>query len=159
MATIEQLCHDGILESYDGELGPDQFPNRAAYFTKEFCQWLNGDIQELQSSSGVQTSPYEQIFEVFSRMVSGEKLVGEYTKPIPQKKHVWSIHTTDMRIFGWFVQPKLFIACYAGQKKQLIDKSDQTITTTKMINKTVTYRNKLKLRNPKYTTEGVGHVL
>jgi hypothetical protein len=150
MATLEQLCHDGILESYDGELGINQLPARKLYFTSDFCQWLDDDLCDIELRRDGRADPTEQLFFAFNAFVSGGKMTSQFARLDPQREGCWEIKLPDLRVFGWFVKKDVFIACYCDLKTNLI--GDSPLRPRDYERRVREYKRSLNLNEPKYIT-------
>ncbi|WP_138379182.1 hypothetical protein [Luteithermobacter gelatinilyticus] len=155
MATIEELYTLGKIEKYVPDLGPDQHIERVLYLSLELVEWINTTLSGMPRRAGRDLTPLEQVDNIFSNYISGKKMVGEYQKLMPQKYAVWELKTADIRIFGWFVRQRVFIATHADTATNIKGQK----LYRKYIKKVRDYRKRINLTNPKYTTKGLGDVL
>ena len=158
MSTIKQLCNNGEITEYLGDLLPNQYAERKVYFSNDLCNWLD-DISEYTPSQRSNTAPIELIYDIFNKMVSGNKMVGEYVHLRPQHEGIYEIKANPLRIFGWFIKKNIFIACFCDTKPKLKNKKYPSITVDNYVSKTINYRKNLNLDEPKFIKGGIGNVL
>ena len=157
MATLEQLCHYGTLENYDGELGVKQLPARKLYFTSEFCQWLDDDLCYIELGKDGKADPAEQVFLAFNAFVSGGNMTGQFIRLWNHGNGCWELKLTDLRVFGWFVKKDVFIACFCDLKNNLC--GDSPLRPKYYEKKVRKYRKSLDLDEQKYIIGDVRDVI
>jgi hypothetical protein len=113
MATLFELCDNGVLIRLDAGLGDGEFDERRIYLIPKVRDWIERDLPTLQSTYQLELTPAEQLYALFYQFCVGKPLAGggRYKKLNPRDRHVWELKTGDLRIFGWFPQMDVFIVC------------------------------------------------
>ena len=104
MATIIELCNQGVLIKLDPELDPRQQELRRIYLGPKLVEWINNTLPGLESDRGLETSPVGQFDELIQVFCSGDTLTYDWQfKPLNYVQDgIWELKTPDLRIFGWF---------------------------------------------------------
>lgn len=112
MPTPQTLVQQGRLEAIEVELDPDELPERLIYAHPRVVRWLEEVLPTLQSDNYVPGAlrPEEQTDVLLYQLISGQGQVALPPKCLrPQEDGVWELRTHDLRFFGWFWRPKIFI--------------------------------------------------
>lgn len=149
MATLEQLCNDGIIVAID-PLEPDELGWRRLYATPDFITWLDQSLPVLHHNPlYTDLTPLEQVFATFSEYVAGENFASDRRfKKLSwtPDQSVWEFKTDEVRIFGWIPCKDSFICCYGDSK--------DTVVTLNLVGRyiaqTSRVRQLLDLDEPKY---------
>lgn len=119
MTTLNQLLAQKKLELFSAQLADNVQPFRLIYMTPEFEDWLN-DIAFAVKEKGSPMSPSEQVEIILDEFVSGYHMgPGDLKKLTPLHQDVWEFKPPDVRVFGFFPKPGIFIAVCAEMKKKL----------------------------------------
>jgi hypothetical protein len=117
MPTITDLVDNGAIVRIEVELAPRDQPLRLLYGTPQFVVWLQEALAgaEPQQRLG-QTSPAEQIDDLFHSFLSGAPLVftRQFRAVRAEDNAVWELKTPDVRIFGWFMAKDCFVAVFGN---------------------------------------------
>jgi hypothetical protein len=109
---------------------------RGVLASGEVAAWFER-LMENESVAGQRRgrlAPWVQVDSLLTAFVSRERLgllatVGmqpPFKQMRPLRLHVWTMRTSDTRLFGWFVHPALFVAVNASVAsvlKQIPDKA------------------------------------
>jgi hypothetical protein len=117
MPTIADLVDSGAIVKIDVELAPRDQPLRLLYGTPQFIEWLQGLLRGDEPSQRLgQTSPAEQIDDLFHSFLSGEPLIftRQFRVVRAEENAVWELKTPDIRIFGWFMARDCFVAVFGN---------------------------------------------
>lgn len=154
MATLPTLVANGDLVQVPVELEPDEMPLRSLYGFPEFKLWLDLDLPVLETGKiRSDNTPMEQVDYLLYKWISGGRLrYGSQIKDLtPMKDEVWEFKSADIRIFGWFAAPGVFIAVFADHKDKYAGprwKEMYDAATRKVLEA----RRTLNLDEPKYAT-------
>jgi len=112
MATIADLVANGNLVHLGGGLEDDEQPNRLLYALPHVITWLDETLPGLEADfhEGKQ-DPLEQLDDLFYSFVRGEDFsFWERSHSMrPTEPGVWELKTPDIRLFGWFAAPCVFV--------------------------------------------------
>jgi len=117
MPTITDLVDSGAIVRIDVELAPRDQPLRLLYGTPQFIEWLQEHLHGDGPSQRLgQTSPAEQIDDLFHSFLSGEPLIftRQFRVVRAEENAVWELKTPDIRIFGWFMARDCFVAVFGN---------------------------------------------
>ncbi len=117
MPTITDLVDSGAIVKIDVELASRDQPLRLLYGTPQFIEWLREILRSDEPSQRVgQTSPAEQIDDLFHSFLSGEPLIftRQFRVVRAEENAVWELKTPDIRIFGWFMARDCFVAVFGN---------------------------------------------
>jgi hypothetical protein len=117
MPTITDLVDSGAIVKIDVELAPRDQPLRLLYGTPQFIEWLQGLLRGDEPSQRLgQTSPAEQVDDLFHSFLSGEPLIftRQFRVVRAEENAVWELKTPDIRIFGWFMARDCFVAVFGN---------------------------------------------
>jgi hypothetical protein len=117
MPTITELLDSGAIIKIDVELAPRDQPLRLLYGTPQFVEWLRQILEGVEPPRQLgQTSPAEQIDDLFHSFLSGEPLIftRQFRVVRAEENAVWELKTPDMRIFGWFMAKDCFVAVFGN---------------------------------------------
>jgi hypothetical protein len=89
--------------------------NRKIYAIPAVRDWFDTTLRTLVQLEQTDISPRLQAYALLRMYQSGEKLAeGEEFKLMkPKDNDVYELRTADLRIFGWFYRPSVFIATAA----------------------------------------------
>ena len=92
--------------------------------TEDVAAWFNRLVSDRPAAQSRRNrvDAWVQVDGLLSAFVSGARLgllASAGMRPpfklvLPVRRHVWTLRTTDTRIFGWFVHPALFVAVNAA---------------------------------------------
>ena len=90
-------------------LGPRDLPLRALYWTPGVSSWCQQLVQSGEVASGMLS--YElQLNQAFADFVSGRPLASGLTRTEPPRNGgIWKLHTPNIRLFGWCVEPQTLV--------------------------------------------------
>ena len=117
MPTITDLVDSGAIVRIDVELAPRDQPLRLLYGTPQFIECLQGLLRGDEPSQRLgQTSPAEQVDDLFHSFLSGEPLIftRQFRVVRAEENAVWELKTPDIRIFGWFMAKDCFVAVFGN---------------------------------------------
>lgn len=155
MATLEELIKQGLLREHTPDMEQWEMPERHLYLTTEFGVWRETVLEPAARLRGRNLVPYEQVEQLFYEYVLGKPMaysVG-YRKLDPHGQHIWELKTEDMRVFGWFVKKKYFVAT-SGEFKDKLSREKQKVSTNKLYKPFIegvwNFREALDLDQPKF---------
>ena len=155
MATLSTLYGaGGPLTNLTVPLGKGQLPQRSIYGLPEFMEGLTNDLSTWECGRlEADQTPQEQMDSILHTWISGQPI--RYSRMLqdllPATDEVWEFKTADLRIFGWFYRPRVFIAAfldYADWYKGPTKKYYYEDTRDSVVDK----RNTLDLDEPKFAT-------
>lgn len=121
-AIVATLVAQGRLTRFPSDEGEDddpRLPVRMLYATRDLIESVNGYLTKCKKDKG-QLSPLEQALNAMSQYVYEDRpFCGDYVNVVPQNKGVYEIKAGDIRLFGFFAGPKLFIGCAVVMKNEL----------------------------------------
>lgn len=121
MATILELEESGQLVRVDASLGPKEFENRRIFLLAETVLRATELCESMESEWDIETTPAEQLDELFYHFMSGGVL--DFPKQFHDLQHVrdgiWQLKTADLRLFGWFASKDCFICAYVVNANEL----------------------------------------
>ena len=147
MATLEQLEAGGHLHRYDAALESWEMPDRYVTHTTDWDTWFEQQLKQVAAKRGRNLSPYEQVEQILYDFVTGRPMAYgvDYKKLEPIGQNVWELKTPDVRVFGWLVRKRHFVAVCGDLKDNLT-----TMKAYRPHVKTVfEFRNTLDLDPPK----------
>lgn len=111
MATVLDLCDQGLLIKLDADLPGGQQELRMTYLHPRVQKWLESDLHDLEPRWTTELSPAEQLAAFVEIWASGDAiLIGHQVKPLVHLGDgIWEFKTEDIRMFGWFVARDCFI--------------------------------------------------
>lgn len=124
MSALENLLADPEFVRLEASLGARDLPNRRLYGTRDFIRWLDERVhQQEPSPSGADTTPLEQIDDLFYRFITGRFLAHrrEFRSVKVETHPVWEFKTVDIRIFGWFPAKDCFICVFGNFADRIKD--------------------------------------
>ncbi|WP_432331003.1 hypothetical protein RMS29_001605 [Agrobacterium rosae] len=112
MATVEELEQLGELIRLQVTLTPPDRDRRSIYFRPQAHRWLNETLPNITSFDPNDISPREQMYALLYMFLTGETLDegDEFRLMRPIEQDVYELKSVDLRIFGWFYRPAIFIA-------------------------------------------------
>jgi hypothetical protein len=116
MATLEELESRKLLYRFRPKrLKRHEFEDRQLWFFPEVVQWLLNDLPKLGAFYPENQAPYLQANVLMKSFVLGAEFVEKtmFWKMRPYRDDVFELKSADIRFFGWFVKPKVFVvACF-----------------------------------------------
>lgn len=112
MATLEELERTNRLSRYRPKrLKRDQFEERQLWFYSEAVEWLMNEVSGMEPFYSGDLRPSLQANALLKQFVLGEPFEHKrmFWKMRPDTKDVFELKTADLRMFGWFVRPKVFV--------------------------------------------------
>lgn len=155
MSTPTTLAEDGgPLVLYDHDPDTPQLPQRTLYLTNGLNRWLEEVVSHELPDHPDNLPPVEQVVSIMGLYCGGSPLAYDVDVKVldPIGHFVWELKTEDVRIFGWFYQPKVFIAAFGELKRRLsaTKRSEINKLYQPFINCTVQTRNLIDLDPPKF---------
>ena len=153
MATLNHLKTKGKLLLYEADLAPKEQKQRLLYLSPELVEWFEDFLDLQPRDRHKQLEPSEQVEEMFDQFVRGHHMGrGDLKKFEPLKQGVWAFKPLDVRIFGYFYRPNVFVAVCGQMKKSL--KGNKKKSTNQRyktyIDKTIGFRKSLGADDPAY---------
>ena len=131
---------------------------RSLYLSPELAAWIDDYLVYQPKDRHKHLEPVEQVFEILDRYVKGRAMErSEMKKMEPIGEHVWAFKPQDVRIFGYFYRPKVFIAVCGEMKKNLVPTKGKTTNQLykPFRQKVLNFRDGIDLDQPKYMKEGL----
>ncbi|WP_156176716.1 hypothetical protein [Kiloniella spongiae] len=139
---------------YEWEVLTDEnaCPCRKLFLINEFEDWYHRELTTLKKDRGI-ISPKYQVIAFFDEFVGNinAKFVSDFQNLNPQGDDVYEMRITDVRIFGWFLIPGVFIAVSGVLKREAKGKSLKPY-----LKKVIKVREGLKLHQPDSVRSKVG---
>jgi len=142
MATLERLEGDEKLIKCT-PMDEDCVPIRSMFLTCDCDDWLN-DLVNKTSDRGEEELMDQVLKKIHHYLTAPKVHIGAFYS----KSYIWYMRTPDLRIFGFFYRPGVFIAVCGGEKKDIM-KADGY---KKLFRKTMDVSDRLGLDLPKYMT-------
>jgi hypothetical protein len=114
MATLDELQKRRIVERLTMSRVAPQV--RQLWAFAEVKDWLHNVLPTLKSFyADEQSTPIQQAYALFSAFIRGQELFEEedFWRMRPIERDVYELKSPDLRFFGWFVEPKLFLIAAA----------------------------------------------
>lgn len=150
MATVLELVAAGKLVKVDASLGPREFEERRIFLLPETVTTSAKLCESMESEWDIETSPAEQLDELFYHFISGGTL--DFPRQFSDLRHVrdgiWELKTADLRLFGWFADKDCFICTYIVNANEL----KRGTPYSGYCEQTWFKRQSLELKEPKYIT-------
>lgn len=153
--TLEEL---GFLKQLEVELDPDEQPQRLVFAHPRVVKYADEVIPALQTDGYIAgaASPDEQYDSLLYQFISGAPRFSMAPNCLnPSIEGVWELRSHDLRLFGWFWRPCVYImssieqaarckdlGLYHGHKEQARH-----------------FRDSIDLDVPKFITGGIDDVL
>ena len=112
MATIGELCRQGVVELIEVELEPGEQPERLVYCHPRVVNWLETVLPTLQTDGYIAgaLTPSEQAETLLYQFIAGRSLSAMPPKSMrPETAGIWELRTYDLRFFGWFWKKGVFV--------------------------------------------------
>ena len=112
MATIEELERAGALVKISVRLDPPGVPRRSLFAVPAVIKWLAETLPNVTQFHSDDISPRDQVFALLKMFLSGEAMDegDQFRLMQPIEDDVYELKSSDIRIFGWFYRPAVFIA-------------------------------------------------
>lgn len=112
MATLAELCSRGELMPIKVRLSRREFEERSLFGIPAFVKWMKGDVRAANALNPYDIAPRYQVFDLIRRFQTGGSFaVGRTFKRMrPHQRDVFEFTSPDLRVFGWFYRPRVFIA-------------------------------------------------
>ena len=155
MATLTTLTERSELYLFQVELGAGECAERSFYVTANAGRWLSETLPELETMIAEgRMNPLQQADYFLHKFVRGDKLIcrdGRDLKELyPTRHEVWELKTSDIRFFGWFYTPHIFICYQVEYKNRLEEMRVININLYDIYrNATRDFRDNLDLNEPK----------
>lgn len=154
MATIHKLLTDGHLVDINAPLSRREFQNRWFYALPSFVAWMREDLPNLKTGRlNATETPGEQLDYILYRWITGREIRYErmFKDLSPSKDEVWEFKTADLRVFGWMVEKRKFVAVL-GDYADLYKPPNQKASYSNAKLKVMRARDNLDLDEPKFIT-------
>lgn len=121
MATLEELEEAGTLRKFTVNLGRGELPRREIYLARDAQRFVDETLRGLTAFEADDLSPAEQMVTLIRRYISGEAMEedDDFKLMIPVDDDVYEFRTPDVRLYGWFYRPSIFIAVSAATMEQI----------------------------------------
>lgn len=114
MATLIELGRRGVLVRLTLKLDRYDFENREIWLTVNVRDWVQNELRALSAYRPEDIPPAHQVRAMLRDFVTGEEFdEGRmFRRMRPYERDVFELKTPDVRIFGWFYKPRVFIASH-----------------------------------------------
>lgn len=112
MATLENLEKAGVLVGFRPKrLRRSEFEERQLWCFPEVVTWLLDELPKHAAFYEENQPPVLQARALMKSFVLGHEFVEErmFWKMRPYADDVFELKSSDIRLFGWFVRPKVFV--------------------------------------------------
>lgn len=112
MATIDELENAGELVRILVRLDPPDVSRRRLFALPAVTTWLGQTLPSVTQHNPDDISPRDQVFVLIKMFLSGEAMEegGQFRLMQPVEDDVYELKSSDIRIFGWFYRPAVFVA-------------------------------------------------
>jgi hypothetical protein len=154
MATIHKLLTSGDLVDIVVPLSRKEFQSRWFYALPSFADWVSEVLPDLKTGRlNATETPAEQLDNILYKWIAGKEIRYErmFKDLSPKEDEVWEFKTADLRVFGWMVEKRKFVAVlggYADFYKQPNQKSSYVNAKLEVLKA----RENLNLDEPKFIT-------
>ena len=152
MATIYKLLADGQLVNITVPLNRRDFQNRWIYALPSFVVWMTDVLPRLQTGRlNASETPEEQLDNILYKWITGKEIRYErmFKDLSPREDEVWEFKTADLRVFGWMVEKRKFVAVLGGYT-DLYKPPNRMASYNTAKSKVILARNNLDLDEPKF---------
>jgi hypothetical protein len=152
MATVHKLLADGQLIDITVPLDRREFQFRWIYALPSFAEWMKEVLPKLQTGRlNASETPEEQLDNILYKWITGKEIRYErmFKDLSPREDEVWEFKTADLRIFGWMVEKRKFVAVLGGYTDSY-KPPNQKASYDAAKSKVISARNKLDLNEPKF---------
>lgn len=114
MATLIELARQGLLLKLSLKLDRYEFEHREMWLTVNVRDWFADELPVLTPYREGDIHPAQQIRAMLRDFLTGEEFdEGRmFRRMQPYERDVFELKTPDVRIFGWFYKPRVFIASH-----------------------------------------------
>lgn len=121
MATLDELEARGDLKKVAIRIAYPDRERRSLYVMPRVENWIRNDLPELVSFEPTDISPHMQARALFKMFITGEALAeGEMFRLMqPMESDIYELKSADLRFFGWFYRPSVFIAVAADTMERV----------------------------------------
>lgn len=158
MATLDELEARGTLTKLGVRLTFPDRNRRSLYVLPQVKNWIRNELKDLVSFETSDISPLMQARALFKMFISGESLSEgtEFRLMQPLESDIYELKSADLRFFGWFYRPAIFIAVAADTMERVHSVAGLSSAYRNAVSAA---RNEIDLDPPKYI-EGasVSHV-
>lgn len=126
MTTIESLKQEKTIVKLVIPLRENELELRTIYVSQRFISWMKENMIEFSAkNTDMDLSPKEQMYKIFRQYVIGEDFDSDRKLKClhPNGKFIWEFKSVDLRVFGWFYKPGIFI-CVAANFTDIVKKSN-----------------------------------
>lgn len=115
MATLDELETAGVLSRYKHRFDAPPGRGREIWFFKEVAKWLVNDFFTMEPFYNESIATKNQAGVLLKNFVVGEEFESDldFWHMRPHYDDVFELKTADLRIFGWFYRPRVFVAAQA----------------------------------------------
>ncbi|WP_306928524.1 hypothetical protein [Agrobacterium larrymoorei] len=115
MATLDELQTAGVLSLYKHKHRVIPGRGREMWFFRDAAKWLLEDFCTMEPFYEDSIAPKLQAAVLLKNFVVGEDFEPElnFWHMRPTDDDVFELKTADLRIFGWFHRPRIFVAARA----------------------------------------------
>lgn len=146
MATLCELEQSGTISRLTmRKVSPQR---REIWLFAEVRDWIGNELPSLVSFyNDEQSTPIQQAYTLLSSFLRGEELheTEDFWRMRPIEADVFELKSPDVRFFGWFVKPKIFLIA----KADTFENTHQHALHAGYRNMVVHMRNILDLDEPK----------
>lgn len=123
MATLDDLEISGILSRYKHSYPAITGRGRKMWFYSEAAKWLVKDFCAMEPFYADSLAPKKQAAVLLKNFVTGVEFEPRinFWHMRPHKDDIYELKTADLRIFGWFYRPRVFVAALAATFEETHD--------------------------------------
>lgn len=121
MATLDELVNAKELHEVIVNPGRGQLRRRSIYLAPSAKQWFDETLAGLDPAEADDFRPIMQVLTLFRTYISGEAMIEneDFKLMLPEENDVYELRTHDVRIYGWFYRPSIFIGVSADTMIQV----------------------------------------
>ncbi|WP_426239925.1 hypothetical protein [Pararhizobium sp. DWP1-1-3] len=121
MATLDELVASGALIKIRVNLSLPDVERRALCVLPPVRNWILKVLPTLTSFEADDISPLLQARALFKMFISGEALSEGLMFRLmnPMESDIYELKSADLRFFGWFYRPAIFIAVAADTMERV----------------------------------------
>ncbi|CAN7256948.1 hypothetical protein [Neorhizobium tomejilense] len=121
MATLEELETAGVLKRVRIRIALPDRERRSLWVMPAVENWIRKELKELVAFEPTDISPELQARGLFKMFIAGEALSEgeEFRLMRPMEHDVYELRSADLRFFGWFYRPSVFIAVAADTMERV----------------------------------------
>lgn len=120
MATAWELRDRRVLVRAPIALRQHLQPERTLLMTPLCTEWYSTELPQIPAFWNTEVSPKDQIDALLEAYIAkSDQIRNDYDiKSLRPAEGIWEFKTADIRVFGWFWQPDVFIAACGGDANE-----------------------------------------